>query len=71
MKEIELPTGQTVIYTGSDDGIQEYQELMQNRHDFSMNYAKDKGWMKEGEGFESLSIMQIMEIGEQEGWKTP
>jgi len=39
--------------------------ILKSRYDFSLKYAKDKGWNEE------LSMEQIMEIRNQKGWKNP
>jgi len=71
MQEMELPTGQKVIFTGSDEDAVKYKAILESRHNFSMKYAKDRGWMKDGDTFKSLSIKQVLEIREQEEWKNP
>ena len=41
-------------------------EIITGRHNFSIEYCKNKGW-----DFENLSIEQILEIRQQDGWKEP
>lgn len=41
-------------------------EMIKRRNDFSINYCKEKGWTTV---IEELSIEQIMEIRQQQGWK--
>jgi hypothetical protein len=41
-------------------------EMIKRRNDFSFNYCKEKGWTT---AIEQLTIEQIMEIRQQQGWK--
>lgn len=68
-RNIDLPGGMTVLHNGTKQEVDEHESALANRHNFSMRYAIEQGWLKEGEGFESLSIEQIMEIRKQPEWK--
>jgi hypothetical protein len=41
-------------------------EMIERRNNFSVNYCKEKGWTTI---LENLTIEQIMEIRQQQGWK--
>jgi len=53
---------------GSDEETAEIERVLKARHDFALNYMEEKGWEIKTE---LLSLKQIMEIREQEGWKNP
>ena len=60
--------GPTVIHMGTDEEAEATQSLIERRHRFSLEYCKSQGWP---EDFNELSIDQVLEIGDQPGWKDP
>lgn len=68
MEIYRMPTGETVVLTGSPESNAREKKIFGARYKFSIEYAKKKGW---GDKIESLSIPQILEIREQEGWINP
>jgi hypothetical protein len=50
------------------DQADHMEKMLKARYEFSMKYMAEKGW---GDSFEDLSIDQILEIRDQEGWKHP
>ncbi len=65
---INLPGGGVTIHTGPAEEVPEAQRVIDVRYAFSMSYCRSKGWPEEPA---KLSIEQILEIREQEGWKNP
>jgi len=45
--------------------------FMEARVDFAINYAIDKGWLKNGDDPTQMSFDQMIEIRSQSGWKNP
>lgn len=68
-KLVELPLGGgTVLVLGSNEEIAEQERLIAARAAFVVTYCRAHGWPEEPR---ELSIAQILEIREQEGWKNP
>ena len=65
---IKIPGGGVAISMKDEAGANREQAIINARHEFCLKYAKEKGW---GDTLESLSIMQILEICDQEKWKHP
>jgi hypothetical protein len=59
--EIALPGGVTVA-----GGTQEQHTILRMRGEFVAQYCKAKGW-----DIDKLSIQQVLEIRNQQAWKTP
>jgi hypothetical protein len=68
MTRIKLPTGETVLVTGSPEDAARAQSLVDARHAFVVEYCRSKGWPEEAA---RLSIDQILEIRSQPGWQKP
>lgn len=51
---------------GSAEHATKMQRVVQARYDFSLAYAKSKGWE-----LEQLTVDQLLEIRNQDGWKNP
>jgi len=68
---IEFPSGIKAIHFGTDEEHEKHESIISKRHNFSLQYAIEQGWLKTGEGLDTLSLKQIMEIREQEEWKNP
>lgn len=51
----------------TDAQMDELDKILQARHQFVLDYIKQKGWGS----VETLTLHQIMEIRSQEGWKNP
>ena len=68
MKVIDTPMGAKVIHMGSDEDAVELQRVLNARHAFILGYMVTKGWAGSPE---DLSMEQILEIRQQEGWKNP
>lgn len=68
MEMYEMPGGiGRIMLTGTPEENEKHKKLVEGRHKFSQEYIKKKGWGQP----DTLSIPQIMEIREQEGWKNP
>lgn len=68
MERYKMPGGiGTIMLSGTPEEIAHHKKMVEGRHKFSQEYIKKKGWGPP----ETLSIPQIMEIREQEGWKNP
>jgi hypothetical protein len=65
---IDLPGGGVALHLGPKEEVPEMQRIINARYDFSITFCRSKGWSEE---LEELSIEQILEIRQQEGWKNP
>lgn len=68
MGRVNLPGGGTVFHIGSEEETEHVQKIVEGRHAFAIAYCKLKGWPEDPE---KLTIAQIMEIRDQDGWKNP
>jgi hypothetical protein len=62
---IRHPDG-TVAIAGSSEQATKVQRIIDERHRFIVEYCTAKGWPTEPA---ELTITQILEIREQDGWK--
>ena len=64
---LKLPGGAgTVVLTGNAEQNAETERLLLARHEFAMDYCKQRGWPEDAA---ELTIDQILEIRAQPGWK--
>lgn len=67
MEIYKMPTGETVVLTGSPESNAREKEIFGARYKFSIEYAYKQGWGP----IQSLSIPQILEIRKQKAWIHP
>ncbi len=68
MRTTRLPFGGTVIHTGTEAQADEHDRIIKARAEFTVAYAQSKGWPNDPA---DMTIDQILEIRDQEGWKNP
>lgn len=64
VKTIKLPNSDQAVIVDSDQA-DHVEKMFKARHEFTMKYMAEKGW---GDNIEDLSIEQILEIRDQDGW---
>lgn len=69
MPIVKLPGNLGVaISTGTQSEADQAQAIIDARHAFVQKYCGEQGWPTDGA---ELTIEQIMQIRQQEGWKKP
>lgn len=64
----QTPDGAVMFLTGTCEENKEQIRKIEARWKFCKEYAKQRNWP---EDFKKLSISQILEIREQDGWINP
>lgn len=65
MNEIKTPIG-TIAHFGTKEEANEMQRVFDGRGKFAKKYCDERGW-----DMGNVSIIQLLEIRGQEGWKNP
>lgn len=65
---VNIPDVGQAVHFGTDEEAAEHERKLTARGEFAKAYMREKGWPDK---MLDLTIEQIMEIREQDGWKSP
>jgi len=69
MPTVHIPnSSESVFVIGTQDDADKTQAILDARHAFIQRYCKEQGWPEDED---KLSIQQILQIRQQDGWKNP
>jgi hypothetical protein len=68
MRVIQIPGGLKAISLGTQSEADKTQAIVNARHAFVQKYCQEQGWSSNPE---ELSMAQILQIRQQDGWKNP
>lgn len=66
--KVDLPNGMKAFGLGTASDGKRHQDIISARHAFVLKYMAEKEW---GDDPSDLTIEQIIEIRQQNGWKDP